>query len=187
MTGTETILVAVGLAMDAFAVALGAATSARPMAPRAAFRLPFHFGLFQALMPIAGWFAGATISAHVAAVDHWLAFALLGFVGARMIREGVTGEQEPESALDPSKGWTLVILSFAVSIDALAVGFSLAMLGVDIWYPAVLIGAITGSLTLAGMRLGRRLGRAFGRAMEVGGGVVLFAIGVRILIEHMAS
>jgi len=186
MTAVETVLVAIGLAMDAFAVALGAATAARPMAPRAAFRLPFHFGLFQALMPVAGWLAGATVSVYVAAIDHWVAFALLGFVGARMFREGVTGERAPESALDPSKGWTLVILSIAVSIDALAVGFSLAMLGVDIWYPAVAIGIITGSLTLLGMRVGQRLGRSFGRAMEAAGGLLLFAIGVRILIQHMS-
>ncbi|MFB3852217.1 MAG: manganese efflux pump MntP family protein [Vicinamibacterales bacterium] len=185
MTAIETILVAIGLAMDAFAVALGAATSARPMAPRAGFRLPFHFGLFQAIMPVAGWLVGARITVYVAAVDHWLAFALLGFVGARMIHEGVAGEEGAGSATDPSKGWTLIVLSLAVSIDALAVGFSLAMLGVDIWYPAVAIGMITGSLTLIGMRVGQRLGRAFGRAMETAGGLVLFGIGARILIQHM--
>jgi putative Mn2+ efflux pump MntP len=157
------------------------------MAPRAAFRLPFHFGLFQAIMPMAGWLIGSTVSTYVAAVDHWIAFALLGFVGARMIREGVTGEQSVGPGFDPSRGWTLVILSVAVSVDALAVGFSLAMLGVAIWYPAVAIGAITGGLTLLGMRVGRTLGQGFGRGMEVAGGVLLFAIGARILFLHLGA
>ncbi len=179
----ETFVVASGLAMDAFAVALGAATCPRPMAPRAAFRLPFHFGLFQALMPIVGWSMGSAVSARLSAVDHWIAFILLAFVGGHMIREGLSGSDCETRGIDPSKGWPLVVLSFATSIDALAVGFSLAMLGLEIWTLAVTIGVVTGSLTLAGLVLGQRLGHRFGRFMEVCGGLLLFAIGVRVLIS----
>lgn len=178
----ETLVVASGLAMDAFAVALGAATSPGPMAPRAAFRLPFHFGLFQALMPVAGWFMGSAVSARLAAVDHWIAFILLAFVGGHMIRDGYSRSDGETRGIDPSKGWPLVVLSLATSIDALAIGFSLAMLGLEIWAMAVTIGVVTGGLTLAGLVLGHHLGHRFGRLMEVAGGLLLFAIGMRVLM-----
>jgi len=177
----EILLIAVGLSMDAFAVATSAAASNRRMAPRAPFRLSFHFGLFQCLMPIAGWLLGAEVARLVAWSAAWVAWALLTSVGGHMIYSAVHPGGE-SYRVDPSRGMTLVILSVATSLDAFAVGFSLAMLRVSIWYPAVIIGVVTGTLSLVGVRLGARLGERLGRPMEVIGGGILIGIGLRILL-----
>lgn len=184
MTFTDTLLIAVGLSMDAFAVTLGAGAAVHTMKPRAAFRLPFHFGLFQFLMPVIGWFAGIWVSRYIEAFDHWIAFGLLSFVGLRMIRAAFDKREDGYRA-DPSRGWSLVMLSIATSIDALAVGLTLAMLGVDIWYPSVTIGIVTGCLSLIGFRVGSRLGQALGKRMEIAGGLLLIGLGVRILFQHV--
>lgn len=179
MLFVEVLLIAVGLSMDALAVSVGAAT--RRMAPRATFRLSFHFGLFQCLMPIAGWLLGSEIARFVFAAAPWIAWALLTFVGAHMIYDAL----QPAAAaqqVDPSRGATLVMLSVATSLDAFAVGLSLAMLKMSIWYPAVVIGLVTGTLSLIGLRLGARLGRGVGRPMEIAGGALLIGIGLRILL-----
>jgi putative Mn2+ efflux pump MntP len=184
MSFAEILLIAFGLAMDAFAVCLGAGTTQHIKGPRPIFRLAFHFGLFQALMPILGWLVGSTIIQWIAPVDHWIAFGLLAFVGVRMIRSGLRGEDESD-AVDPSRGATLIILSVATSIDAFAVGLSLAVLGVGIVYPAIVIGLVAGGMSLLGIFLGGRLGKAFGKRMEVIGGLILIAIGVRVVISHL--
>lgn len=186
MSPVEILLMAVALAMDACAVSLGAGTSGRVLGPRPAFRLSFHFGLFQFLMPVLGWLTGTTVAELIAAADHWVAFALLAFVGGRMIHAAV-GDEEPAHRTDPSKGLTLVMLSVATSIDAFAVGLSLALLGVVIWIPALVIGVVTGGLSLVALRLGARLGKSFGRRMEVVGGLILVAIGLRIVVVHLAQ
>lgn len=183
MSSVEILLVAVGLAMDAFAVSLGAGAGPHARGGRAVFRLAFHFGLFQFLMPVAGWLAGARVVGLVGAFDHWLAFGLLAFVGGRMIKAGLAHNPEMPRQ-DPSRGWTLVMLSVATSIDALAVGFSLALLQVSIWLPALVIGVVCGALSVAGMGFGRVLGALVGRRMEVAGGLVLIGIGFRILHVH---
>ncbi|HPX60786.1 MAG TPA: manganese efflux pump MntP family protein [Deltaproteobacteria bacterium] len=175
--------IAVALAMDAFAVALAAGAVIDPLTRRHIFRLGFHFGLFQALMPVAGWLIGLSVQKWIAAYDHWIAFGLLAFVGARMIHEAFE-DGEQRCASDPTRGMTLVMLSVATSIDALAVGLSLAMLAVSVWLPAVVIGLVAGVLTVVGMLLGRRLGTAWGRRVEVLGGLVLIGIGLKILLEH---
>jgi manganese efflux pump family protein len=180
----EIILIALGLAMDAFAVALAAGASGRASRPRAAFRLSFHFGLFQFLMPVLGWFGGSVVASRAARFDHWVAFALLAFIGGRMVRSGL-GNPEGAKPGDPSKGLSLIMLSVATSLDALAVGFSIALLRVSVWYPAVVIGIVAAAMTLAGVKLGCRLGLRFGQRMEVAGGVVLIVIGLRILIGHL--
>ena len=182
----EVLLLAVGLAMDACVVSAGAGASGRSTGGRATFRLGFHFGLFQFLMPILGWFAGLTIAGFIVAIDHWVAFALLAIVGGRMIRSGLKGEDDTESG-DPSKGWSLILLSIATSIDALVVGFSLAMIGVDIWFPAVVIGVVTAAMSVAGWWLGTRLGSRFGHRMEVVGGLILVFVGARIVFEHLTA
>ncbi|MFH2102203.1 MAG: manganese efflux pump MntP family protein [Chloroflexota bacterium] len=182
----EVLLISVSMAMDAFAVCLGAGTSGRVSSPRPTFRLAFHFGLFQFIMPIIGWFAGRTIVQWIAGYDHWVAFGLLAFVGVRMIRSGL-GPNREEQKPDPSRGWTLVMLSIAVSIDALAIGLSLALLQVTIWYPAVMIGLVTGLIAFIGLRLGSAVGRKFGQQMEIFGGILLIAIGVRIVLNHMLA
>jgi putative Mn2+ efflux pump MntP len=180
----EVLLIALSMAMDAFAVCLGAGTTGQADGPRPTFRLAFHFGLFQFLMPVIGWFAGTTIERYIATYDHWIAFALLAFVGTRMIRSGLDPNGEARTN-DPSRGWTLVMLSIAVSIDALAIGLSLGLIGMSIWYPAVVIGLVTGLVSWLGLRLGGRLSGMFGKRMEVVGGIVLILIGVRIVVSHL--
>ncbi len=186
MDFADIIIIAVGLAMDAFAVALGVGTGGRSVGPRATFRLSFHFGLFQFLMPVIGWFLGVGVSSLIASFDHWIAFGLLGFVGARMVWSGFDADGESYRG-DPTRKWSLVVLSVATSIDALAVGLSFAMLHVRIWYPSVVIGIVAAALTFVGMRVGSRLGVAFGKRMEIVGGLVLIAIGIRVLAAHLAA
>ncbi|MFA5515360.1 MAG: manganese efflux pump MntP family protein [Desulfuromonadales bacterium] len=183
MDSISLIGIAVALAMDAFAVALAAGLSLDAITGRHLFRLGFHFGLFQAGMPVLGWIAGMTVQRWIAAYDHWIAFVLLALVGGKMIREALH-EGEAKAKRDPTRGWTMIMLSIATSIDALAVGLSLAMLEVSIWLPAAVIGLVCGALTVTGMLLGRRAGTEWGRRVEIFGGVILIAIGGKILLEH---
>ena len=184
MSFFEVLLMAVGLAMDCFAVSLGIGTTGYANNPRSLFRLSYHFGLFQALMPVLGWVVGTQVSGLVSSFDHWIAFGLLAFVGVRMIRSGLDSEGESHTK-DPSRGGTLVMLSVATSIDAFAIGLTLAMLQVNILYPSVVIGVVTGVLSLIGLLLGNRLGLKFGKRMEVIGGVLLILIGFRVLLSHI--
>ena len=185
---TLTLLgIAIGLAMDAFAVAIGAGLQLCDVTKRQTFRLAWHFGLFQAFMPILGWLAGLTLVEYIEPVDHWIAFGLLAFIGGKMIYEALKHQDEGVDRCDPTKGWRLVMLSIATSIDALAVGLSLAVLGVSIWWPALVIGVVAGVLTIVGLELGCRFGSLLGRRMEVVGGLILIGIGVKILVEHLAS
>lgn len=178
----EVFLIACSMAMDAFAVCLVAGSMGQAASPRPVFRLSFHFGLFQFLMPVVGWFAGRTLEPLIRSYDHWVAFALLAFVGLHMIQVALSGEEQRRP--DPSRGWTLVMLSVAVSIDALAVGLSLGVLGISVWYPAFVIGLVTGILSLVGLRLGRDFGTRLGKPVEILGGLVLIGIGLRILLTH---
>jgi putative Mn2+ efflux pump MntP len=173
--------------MDAFAVAIGAGLQLCQVTNRQRFRLAWHFGLFQAFMPILGWLAGLTLVEYIEPVDHWIAFGLLGFIGGKMIYEAFRHQEQEVDRCDPTKGWSLVLLSIATSIDALAVGLSLAVLGVDIWLPAIVIGIVAGVLTIVGLELGTRFGALLGRRMEVVGGLILIGIGVKILVEHLTS
>ncbi len=180
----EVFLIALSMAMDAFAVCLGAGAQEQTSGPRPTFRLAFHFGLFQFLMPVLGWFAGVTIERTIAIYDHWIAFGLLVFVGGRMVFSGFNPDGDAQKN-DPSRGWTLVLLSIAVSIDALAVGLSLGIIGVTIWVPAAVIGIVTGLVSWLGLRLGNKLGEKFGKRMEVAGGIILVLLGVRVLLAHL--
>ena len=175
--------IAVALAMDAFAVALATGAVLERVTGSHLFRLGFHFGLFQAMMPVIGWLAGLSVQKWIGAYDHWIAFGLLAFVGGKMIHEALSAEEERDST-DPTRGMTMVMLSIATSIDALAVGLSLAVIGVDILMPSVVIGLVAGILTVAGMLLGRRVGSIWGRRVEIFGGAVLIAIGLKIVVEH---
>lgn len=177
--------IAVGLAMDATAVAIGASVILGRVNGRQVFRFAFHFGLFQAAMPILGWFAGRGLSSHIERWDHWVAFALLTIIGGKGIYDVFRGgEERGPGHPDPTRGLSLVILSVATSIDALAVGLSLAVLQVKIWYAAAVIGVVTAALTLCGMLLGARLGQRFGLRVRALGGLILIGIGVKILVEH---
>lgn len=177
--------IAIGLAMDAFAVAIGAGLTLERVDARQTFRLAWHFGLFQALMPVIGWLAGLTVAHWISPVDHWIAFGLLAVIGGKMIWEALRHDEEKRERSDPTRGWSLIILSIATSIDALAVGLSLALLDVSIWYPAVVIGLVAGGFTAVGIQLGKRFGALLGRRVEVLGGVILIGIGLRILFEHL--
>jgi len=176
--------VALGLAMDAFAAAVAVSVSLRSVSRHQVVRLAFHFGLFQALMPIVGWLAGVSVVEWIALWDHWIAFGLLGVVGLRAIRAGVRGGEPSSTVSDPTRGVSLMVLSLATSLDALAAGLSFAALGVKVWVPSLVIGFTTGVLTAIGTIFGSRLGRRFGAWAEVAGGVVLIGIGLLIVLEH---
>lgn len=175
-------MVAVALGCDAFAVGMGVGT--RFCSPRQIFRLSFHFGLFQFLMPLLGWFLGVSIIGVASQWGPWAAFALLLFIGGKMIYESLRPEvsQEAENCPDPTRGVNLVMLSLATSMDALGVGFSLGMLQQSLLYAAVCIGVTACAMTWAAMKLGNRLSAAFGRRMETIGGLILVAIGVKLLL-----
>ena len=180
--------IAVALAMDAFAVAVATGVNLKDISYRQTFRLSWHFGLFQALMPIIGWWLGASIQSYVENYAHWLAFILLALVGTNLLREAVTtdtGEAQDRSSKDSTKGITLVILSIATSIDALAVGLSMSMINVSIIYPAIIIGLVAGGFTIVGLHLGKRAARLYWLSTwaEILGGVVLWLIGLNILRE----
>ncbi|MCE5230264.1 manganese efflux pump MntP family protein [bacterium] len=177
--------IAVGLSMDAFAVAVACSLTLREIQLRQVFRLAFHFGLFQAMMPMIGWIIGQGAAHYIINYDHWVAFGLLAFVGGKAIYEAVYGEDEAANRADPTRGMSLIIFSLATSVDALAVGLSLAMIGVDIIYPAALIGIICAAITTLGMLIGTKVGAHFGQRMEIAGGLVLIAIGAKILFSHL--
>ncbi len=180
--------IAVALAMDAFAVAIVAGVNLKDVTFRQTFRLAWHFGFFQAFMPVIGWAAGVSVRTYIERYDHWIAFGLLTFVGIKMIREAFQHEKEETPQKDPTKGMTLVVLSIATSVDALAVGFSISMLNIPIWTPAAIIGIVAGLFTILGLHIGKRIGAAvrLGLYAEIVGAMVLFAIGLNILHEHGA-
>jgi manganese efflux pump family protein len=180
----ELILLAIGLSLDAFAVALGSSSNGQIKGKRPAFRLSFHFALFQGLMPIIGWTIGNRVDNLIKLVDHWIAFFLLLFVGGKMIYESFNTEKKEQKS-NPTKGWTLVMLSVATSIDALVVGFSLALMRMDIWYPSLIIGFTTGILSLIGIYFGVKLGSLFGKRMELLGGLIIIGIGLKILLTDL--
>lgn len=176
---------AFGLSMDAFAVAIMASTLLETVTPRHLFRLAFHFGLFQALMPTMGWAAGISLKELLHAWDHWVAFGLLFLVGVRAVWGALRGKGESLRKGDPTRGLTLVALSVATSIDALAVGVTFAVLGVKILVPVLVIGLVAAAMTVLGMRIGRRVGRAFGKKAQLLGGIVLIGIGIKILLGDL--
>ncbi len=150
MTGLTLLAVAIGLAMDAFAVSIATGLAVSKVTPRHTFRIAFHFGLFQFLMPVLGWLAGSELATRIGGWDHWIAFLLLVYVGGKMAWEAWNDDaDQPNTKEDPTRGWSLVTLSVATSIDALAVGFSMALLGVSVWKPAFVIGLVTGASALA--------------------------------------
>ncbi len=177
-------LIALALAMDAWAVAIAVGLGLKAVTWRHVFRLGFHFGLFQFFMPILGWLAGRQIAAIISDYDHWLAFVLLSGVGGKMLW-GAWQETPTADAADPTRGLTLIVLSIATSIDALAVGLSMAFLGVSIWIPSVVIGLVAATMTALGMALGGKLGKSWGKKAEILGGCVLVLIGLKIMWDHL--
>ena len=178
--------IALALAMDAFAVSIGLGLSLNPATGGQTLRPAISFGLFQFIMPILGWTAGERVIGYIEHYDHWVAFVLLIGVAGRMIFGSFHSEKEagPQKN-DPTRGLSLVVLSIATSLDALAVGLSLAALHVAIVFPAAVIGFVAFGLTIAGMRLGPLFGRVVGKRAELAGGIVLVLIGIKILADHL--
>lgn len=182
MSFVELMLIAVGLSMDAFAVAVCRGLEMRRIDYRQALLIALFFGGFQAIMPVAGYLLGAGFAHYISNVDHWIAFALLAFIGGKMILEAVRGGEEEHAGQLGVK--TLLMMAVATSIDALAVGVTFAFLKMEIVSCALIIGATTFVLSFAGVCVGNRFGARFRKKAEIAGGVVLVLIGVKILLEH---
>jgi manganese efflux pump family protein len=183
MSLLESIVLGLVLSLDACAVATATTANGRLNNRRSALRLSFHFGLFQALMPILGWCLGHQVEPWIAPVDHWIAFTLLTLVAIHMFTSAKQSASITDFS-DPSKGWMLVTLAVATSLDSLAVGFGLAALGVSVWYPSVIIGCVTMLMSILGIALGTRIGTRWGIRAQLAGAVVLVLIGLRITIAH---
>lgn len=188
MTTFNILAIAVALAMDAFAVAVATGICLGTVNLRQNFRLAWHFGFFQAIMPVIGWGAGLTIRDLIAQYDHWVAFGLLIFVAQGMFRDAFKEDADAcqKKVKDPTRGLTLVLLSVATSLDALAVGLSLSVVNVVIWVPAVVIGVVACVFTTIGLHLGKSISKAASvrRLADGLGATVLVLIGVNILREH---
>ena len=188
MTTIEIWLLAVGLAMDCFAISIASGILLKRTLWRPMLMMAFFFGLFQALMPLIGWACASTFSHLI--VDHWIAFAILAFLGGRMVRESFK-EEDCRQDFDPTRLKVVLMLAVATSIDALAVGVSFAFLGMKsvttILSPVGIIGFVSFALSLIGLTFGIRFGCGFARRLkaERWGGVILILIGLKILIEHL--
>jgi len=183
---TVVLFIAVGLSMDAFAVSVVTGSVYREVKLRHALRMALFFGGFQAVMPIIGFLAGQGLKEYISAYDHWVAFGLLVIVGGKMVYESLTIEAA-EKNLDPSNLVVLLTLSVATSIDALAIGISLSMLTASIVGAAAVIGAVTFGLSYIGILVGKRFGHFFESTIEILGGLILIAIGVKILVQHLTA
>jgi len=178
--------VALGLAMDAFAVSLAAGLRLGICSFRPIFRLSFHFGLFQFMMPIIGWWGGLSLTGWTRSFSHWIAFGLLAFIGGKMLFN-LFSDGENQTCGDCTRGLSLVILTIATSMDALVVGVSMAVLHVSIWFPSIIIGLVAAGMSVIAMVYGCRLGARFGRWMEALGAVILIGVGIKILVEHLLA
>ena len=179
----EIVLISIGLAMDAFAVAVCKGLSMKKMEWKKAVIVAFYFGGFQALMPAIGFFLGVSFEELVTKVDHWIAFILLGIIGINMIKEAF--DKEKETINDSIDIKTMIVLAIATSIDALAVGITFAFLKVDLLTAVTLIGVITFALSLIGVKIGNKFGDKYERKAELIGGIILILMGLKILLEHL--
>jgi putative Mn2+ efflux pump MntP len=170
--------IALAMSADAFCTTLSIGTAGRFRGQ--AFRLSFHFGLFQAMMPAFGALLGRGMVGWIQDWDHWAAFAILALVGLHMIWEAFHGRDTRQPS-DRSRGWSLVSLSVATSIDALAIGVVFGVVGIPLLFPCLTIGVVAGSASLLGLFLGRRLRARFGEWLQVGGGILLLALAVKFL------
>jgi putative Mn2+ efflux pump MntP len=180
------VFIALSLSLDALAVSISSAVCVRDLKFFHALRASFFFGLFQFVMPLAGWYFGSAFSAYIEAFDHWIAFGLLAFIGGKMIFEAFSAKtRRGEKPADIRSPGTLLSLAVATSIDALAVGLSFNMINKGIWINAAVIGAVTFLVCLAGFEFGRRIGALPEKWANVAGGLVLIGIGVKTLLEHL--
>jgi putative Mn2+ efflux pump MntP len=184
MSLLQIILIAFALALDAFAVSVAAGFSIPKVRVRHAVTYAAWFGGFQAVMPLAGWCGGRTLARYISEVDHWIAFGLLALVGGKMIYESFRIEEQ-EKPKDPLDVKMLFLLAVATSIDAFAVGLSFALLNVTVFLPVLIIGVVTFGMSYAGVYLGAKGSHFFERKIEVVGGLILIAIGIKILWSHL--
>ena len=183
MSTYELFIIAVGLSMDALAVAICKGLSMAKMSWRKGIIVGLWFGGFQALMPLIGYLLGAQFESKITAFDHWIAFILLGLIGGNMIREGVSGDEEKTD--DSVSIKSMLPLAIATSIDALAVGVTFAFLRVTIAYAVSFVGVITFLLSTVGVKVGNVFGARYKSKAEIAGGVILILMGLKILIEHL--
>ena len=183
MENFEIILIGIGLAMDAFAVSTCKGLSMKKMNLKNAIIIAFFFGIFQAVMPIIGYFLGTTLSGFVEKIDHWISFFLLSVIGGNMIKN--SGDDEIEKRNDKVDIKTMLILSIATSIDALAVGVTFAFFEVNLLQSVVIIGLITFVLSIMGVIIGNKFGDKLQNKAELIGGIILILIGLKILLEHL--
>ena len=182
----EILLLAIGVSMDAFAVSIGKGLTVKKVTVREPLCVALWFGGFQALMPLIGYFLGSSFADLVTKVDHWIAFGLLALIGGNMVREALQGgEEKPADSSFAFKN--MLLLAIATSIDALAVGVSLAFLQVNIWLAVAIIGLTTACFSAVGLLIGKKVGSRFHSGAELLGGIILIAIGLKILIEHLFS
>lgn len=184
MHPVEITLLALGLAMDAFAVSVASGIAYRNLRIHHALRMATAFGVFQAIMPVVGWLAGLAARRWVSEFDHWIAFALLALIGGKMIYEAFQIEDAEEPS-NPFGFLVLTVLAVATSIDALAVGVTFAMLKTAIVTPVLIIGGVTFVLCLGGVYIGEAFGHFFEKKIEIFGGAVLIAMGLKILVQHL--
>ena len=181
----DLILLAIGVSMDAFAVSIAKGLVTQRLRPKHYASVALWFGGFQALMPVIGYFVGANFASVVESYDHWIAFVLLAIIGGKMLYDTFTGGDEEDSTGADFRFRTMLVLAVATSIDALAVGVSLAFLKADIWSAIAFIGTTTAVFSALGLRLGNIFGYRYKHGAELTGGVVLILIGTKILVEHL--
>ena len=178
-------IIAVALALDAFSVSISAGMIIKQPGFRHYFRLAFHFGLFQFMMPIIGYFGGNYLENYIKEYDHWVAFGLLAVLGIKMIKESFSNSEDVVENKDPSRGISLVVLSVATSIDALAVGLSFGVLAQPVLIPSIIIGGTCSLFSVTGVTIGKKAAALVGKKAEAVGGIMLLIIGIKILVDHL--
>lgn len=185
MSIIEILLISVGLAMDAFAVSVCKGLSMKKMNWKKAIIVALYFGFFQALMPAIGYFLGTTFESIVTKIDHWLTFILLSAIGINMLKEAFS--KEKESLNDEVNFKTMIVLALATSIDALAIGITFAFLKVNLLSAVMMIGIITFTISIIGVKIGNKFGDKYDKKAEIFGGVILIVLGLKILVEHLST
>lgn len=183
MGAIEILLISIGLAMDAFAVSVCKGLAMKKMSWKKAIIIGLYFGIFQAVMPVIGYFLGTTFERFITNVDHWIAFILLVGIGINMVKEAFNKESENRN--DNVDVKTMLVLSIATSIDALAIGITFACLKIHIVMPVITIGLITFIISIIGVKIGNRFGDKYEKKAEIMGGVILILLGIKILLEHL--
>jgi manganese efflux pump family protein len=181
------ILLSIGLSVDSFAVSVSSGVIISGITFRKATRIAFFLAIFQAVMPLIGWFIGKRIESLVESFDHWLAFGLLAIIGGKMILESLKPHKDAARKSNPMELKVLLGMSLATSIDALVVGISFGFIQVDLWFASVIIGFTTFVFSMLGILFGKKIGGRFGEKMEIIGGIVLILIGLKILFQHLMA